>query len=271
MAKLNPLPEQLEYLQPFRKKFASRPGDLNEDTGCAPLLELLQKRIAGLSNEAAEKLLAEDIAELDKWLAEPEQVNDCLHFAEGVFLIASPADLLKQLKEEAAKQSKPLPWVEMELPPKARVRRFEKDGDGGMLVKWNELMFSVSIANEEWVAKKEKPTEFWDPKETVTCTPVQFGDVTGLKYVGVSQQAYMLPEKPVIQARRIIYILAVPGGGHLNISLSCLGKKSNKKWDEAQWMEWRREMLQLETRWDEKPLEVFFHTLRIVMRQPSNN
>ncbi len=270
MAKLNPLPERLQYLQPFREKFASRPDDLNEDTGYTPLLELLQKRIAGLSDETAEKLLAEDIAELDKWLAAPEQTNDCLHFAEGVFLIASPADLLKQLKEEAAKQSQPLPWVEMDLPPKAKPRRFEKDGDGGMLVKWNELMFSVSIANEEWIAKKERPREFWDPKEAVTCTPMQFGDVTGQKYVGVRQQEYALPEKPIVSVRRIIYVLTVPGG-HVKISLSCMGRKPNLKWDEAKLVEWRREQVRLESSWDEKPLEAFFHTLRIVIKQPPSN
>ncbi len=270
MAGLNPLPERLQYLQPFRKKFAARPDDLNEDTGYAPLLELLQKRIAGCSDEAAAKLLEEDIAELQKWLELPEQVNDCLHFAEGVFLIASPADLLKQLKEEAAKQSQPLPWVEMDLPAKAKPRRFEKDGDGGMLVRWNELLFSVSIISEEWVAKKEKPREFWDPKEAVTCTPVQFGDVAGLKYVGITQKEFALPERPIVSQRRIIYILAVPGG-HVNISLSCLGKKPSSKWDEAKLVEWRREQVRLESTWDEKPLESLFHTLRIVLKQLSSN
>ena len=255
-------------MQPFRKQFASKTDDLNEDTGYAPLLELLQKRIAGLSAETAEKLLAEDVAELQNWLAAPEQVNDCLHFAEGVFLIASPADLVKQVKEEATKQSKPLPWVEMELPPKTKPRRFEKEGDGGMLVKWNELMFSVSIASEEWVAKKEKPREFWDPKETVTCTPMQFGGVTGLKYFGTTHKEFALPERPIVSQRRIIYILTVPGG-HVSVSLSCQGKKANLKWDEAKLIEWRREIVKLESSWDEKPVESLFQTLRIVMKQPA--
>jgi hypothetical protein len=269
MAQLKSLPTRLEYLQPFRKKFASCPDELNEDTGYEPLLELLQKRIAGFSDEAAEKLLTEDIAELEKWLAAPEQVNDCLHFAQGVFLIASPPDLLKQIKEEAAKQSKPFPSVEMDLPPKARVRRFEKQGDGGMLVTWNEHSFSVSIANEEWVAKKEKPRTFYDPKEAVTSAPVQFREVTGIKYVGTRQQEFALPEKPVVPSRRIVYILSVPGG-HVHISLSCDGKKPNLKWDDAKLMEWRREQMKLTSEWDEKPVESFFHTLRIVMKQPSN-
>jgi len=136
--------------------------------------------------------------------------------------------------------------------------------------KWNDLSFSVSIANEEWIAKKERPREFWDPKEAVTCTPVQFGDVTGHKYVGVRQQEYALPEKPIVSVRRIIYILTVPGG-HVNISLSCNGKKSNRKWDETQWMEWRREQMRLESAWDERPLESFFHTIRIIMKQPSSD
>jgi len=86
MAHLGSLPERLKYLQPFRKKFASLlPEELNEDTGFSPLLKLLKKRIAGLSAGEAEKLLEEDIAELQTWLAASEQINDCLHFAAGVF------------------------------------------------------------------------------------------------------------------------------------------------------------------------------------------
>ena len=268
MAQPNPLPERLAYLQPFRKQFASRPDELNEDTGYLPLLELLQKRIAGCSDEAAAKLLEEDIAELQKWLGAPEQVDDCLHFAAGVFLIAAPADLIRQIEEESKEQKKPLPWVEMDLPPKANPSRFEKEREGGMLVKWSGLWFSVSVISDEQAAERQKPSEFWDTKEQVTCTPVRFGEVTGLKHIGITQKEFALPEKPVVPCKRIIYILAVPGG-HVKVSIDCIGKRPNSKWDEAKLIEWRQEQLKLESGWDESPVESFFHTLRITLKQPS--
>jgi len=52
------LPERLRYLQPFRRKFASRrPEDLNEDSGAQPLMALLAKRIQGLSPTEAAQIL----------------------------------------------------------------------------------------------------------------------------------------------------------------------------------------------------------------------
>ena len=264
MAKLNPLPERLEYLLPFRKKFASHPDDLNEDTGYAPLLELLRKRIAGHSDEAAEKLLEEDIAELQKWLAAPEQVNDCLHFAAGVFLIATPADLIKQVKEEAEEQKKPMLWVEMDLWPKVKPKRFEKERDGGMLVKWQGLWFSIGVANPDKALKNGRPLHFWDLKNEVTSVPVQFGEITGTKYIEISQNNTGKPHK------EIIYILTVPGG-HVNVSISFIGRKVNPRWDETKLGKWRQEQAKLDPlNWDEKPIESLFHTLRIVLKQPSN-
>lgn len=264
MAQSQPLPKRLQYLQPFRKKFASRPDELNE-TAFTPFLESLQKRIAGHSNGEAEKLLEEDMAELQNWLSAPEQINDCLHFAAGVFLIASPAELIKQIKEEAKEQKKPLPWVEMDLWPKVKPRRFEKEKDGGMLVKWKGLWFSVSVFCGEDATKNVRPAAFWDHRSKVTSTPVQFGEVTGTKHVEIMQLDSGKPHK------RIIYILSVPGG-HVEVSISFIGKRWNPKWDEAKMEKWRKERAQIdETEWDEKPIESLFHTLRIVLKQPSND
>src|ERR1041385_3439500 len=100
MARSSPLPDRLQYLQPFRDLFGSRADEVDETTASTPLMELLQKRVAGLSAEDAKKLLSEDIAALELWLAAPEQRDDCLHFASGVFQIASPADLLEQFRKE---------------------------------------------------------------------------------------------------------------------------------------------------------------------------
>jgi hypothetical protein len=81
MSRQSALPGKLRYLQPFRKKFGSKPGELNEETGETPLFQLLQKRIAGRSQSDAQKILEDDFIALREWLAQPEQQNDCLHFA----------------------------------------------------------------------------------------------------------------------------------------------------------------------------------------------
>lgn len=232
MPRISPLPERLQYLQPFRKRFASRqPEELNEDTGFTPLLALLSKRIAGLSVEDAEKLLEEDMAALQSWLSAPEQINDCLHFAAGVFLIAPPAELVEQIWEETKKQKKPLPWVEMDMATGIKPRRFESEGDGGMFVKWSGLAFSISIGSEAAFVQGNRPAAMCDPHNKVTCAPVQFGEVTGTKYIEIGENAFGRPNK------RIIYVLAVPGG-HVEVSISFLGKRPSAKWDEIKLKEY---------------------------------
>jgi len=259
MARSNPLPGRLQYLQPFRDQFGSHPDEVDETAASAPLMELLQKRIAGLAPAAAEKLLAEDIAELERWLTAPEQVNDCLHFASGFFLM-SPAELVQQIRKEAEAQKAPLPWVEMELPPKAKVRRFEKEKDGGMLVKWQGLSFTAGVANRERWLKNGRRLKFWDLKNEVTSTPVQFGEVTGTKYVEMAKDASGHSTKA------IVYLLSVPGGD-LNVSLRYEGTKPNLKWDAAKLQAWREEQWKVGATWDEKPVEALFHTLRIGSKQ----
>src|SRR6516225_2533071 len=90
LSKASQLPERLRYLQPFRRKFASRrPEDLNEDSGAAPLMALLSKRIHGLSLPEAADVLEQDRAALDQWLSALGQQGDPLHFVQGFFLTAS--------------------------------------------------------------------------------------------------------------------------------------------------------------------------------------
>jgi len=110
------LPGPLRYLQPFRKRFASRsPEALNEATGEAPLFALLSKRIKGLSESEAQKILENDLEVLEKWLADPANKIDCLQFVRG-FLVASPAGLATRILEASAKVAEPPPEAEMDLP-----------------------------------------------------------------------------------------------------------------------------------------------------------
>ncbi len=258
MSRVSSLPERLQYLLPFRKKFASRPPEeLDEDSGYKALLAILRKRIAGHSAEQAERLLEEDKAALQNWLSKPEQTNDCLHFAAGVFLIASPAELVKQVLEESKRQKESLPWVEMNLPEGIKPRRFDDEGDGGMFVKWMGLAFSIGLPTTH----ANRPAALHDFRNKVTSFAVQFGKVTGTKFIEIGENRFGRPDK------RIIYVLAVPGG-QVEVSLVFLGKQPSAKWDEANWKEYS----QLDqSKWDETPVESFFHTLRVVMKPPPND
>ncbi|HZQ47813.1 MAG TPA: hypothetical protein VFC07_12415, partial [Verrucomicrobiae bacterium] len=124
--------------------------------------------------------------------------------------------------------------------------------DGGMFVKWRGLLFSISIVSEAAFVQGNRPAAM--------CDPVQFGEVTGTKYVEIGENRFGRPDK------NVIYVLAVPGG-HVEVSISFVGKTS-AKWDEAKW----KEYAQLDqSKWDETLVESFFHTLRVVMKQPVND
>jgi hypothetical protein len=102
MPKKSFLPERLRYLQPFRKKFASHPEELNEETAEGPLFALLEKRIKDLSESKAQKLLEDDLNALESWLFIPEHRNDCLQFVRGCLMV-SPSDLAKRILEVSKK------------------------------------------------------------------------------------------------------------------------------------------------------------------------
>src|SRR5580765_4631269 len=114
MPRPSSLPERLRYLQPFRKRFASRaPEELNEDSGEAPLFALLSKRIKGRSKAEAQNVLEADFAALEKWLSDPANENDCLQFVRG-FLMVSPSELAKRIIEESEKGPELPPEDEMD-------------------------------------------------------------------------------------------------------------------------------------------------------------
>jgi hypothetical protein len=238
-----PLPERLRYLQPFRRKFASRPPEeLNEDSGFAPLMALLSKRVRGLALAEAERLLAEDLAALREWLSEPPQESDPLHFVFGVSLAASPADLAKLIKEEAEKPPEPELCLQMELPPGAKLRPVEGAGESGRLVTLKGLWLAINALPEEAVANLADDMHRVFPGAIESEFPVRFGDVTGRKFV-VKGESWRGPFK------KVEYALAVPGG-YVHGSISAIGKKVD------------------EVKWDEAPFEACFHTLRVETKLP---
>lgn len=205
MARGSSLPDNLRYWQPFRRKFSScRPEDLNEDTGMQSLLALMSKRIKGLSQEEAEKLVGEDWAALKDWLALPAQLNDPLHFVYGVFLIFTPATLVQHLREAAEKPPEPEYHLEMDLPPDAKVRKVPGSDKSSKLFVWQGLFICVVALSEKALAKFAEVTARSSPRTELSVSRVCFQEVTGTKYVRI-----MDTWRGTVKT--VDYFLAVPG------------------------------------------------------------
>jgi hypothetical protein len=241
MSRASSLPERLRYLQPFRKQFTNRrPEELNEYTGTGPLFSLLQKRIEGLSTAQAEDLLKEDGAALQSWLSEPEQQNDCLHFASVFLSMVEPSELVGQISEHIRRSAEPQPFAEMDLPKGAKLRKDK-------LVSFKRLLIALDAVSEEAAAnfaELEGRRGAGDAGVEIGVFPVRFGQVTGTKYVRKGE-SWRGPYKEVR------YVLTVPGG-HIYASASPFGKHVD------------------ESKWDESELETSFHTLRVVCKQQTD-
>lgn len=239
--RLSPLPQQLRYLEAFRKKFATRPPEeLNEDTGEVPLFALLSKRIKGISESEAQTLLENDLEALEKWLAAPENENDCLQFVRG-FLLVSPSGLVTRILEESANVAEPPPETEMDVPEGAKVRRVKSRTEVGVLIRWKGTLTALDSISEEAAANIEEVERQSDGVSKLETLPVRFGEILGTKFVRTGE-SWRGPFKDVR------YLLTVPGG-YVHISTAVVSKKLD------------------ESKWDETQLEAFFHTLRIVRKQ----
>lgn len=235
------MPEQLHYLQPFRKKFATLPPEeLNEETGETPLFALLTKRIKGRSVAEAQDILERDLAALEAWLDEPANKTDCLQFVRG-FLMVSPSELAKRIIEESTKAIEPPPEAEMDLPVNAKVQRVKSRTEVAMIIRWKGTLTAIDSVSGEAAANFEDAEKRSDGVSELSILPVRFGEVAGTKFVRTGD-SWRGPFKDVR------YLLTVPGG-HVFISTGVVSKKLD------------------ESKWDETQLEAFFHTLRVVRKQ----
>ena len=243
MPSASSLPQRLRYLQPFRRKFISRPEELNEDSGPPVLMRLFSKRVHGLSFNDSEKLLEQDLSELQEWLSDSVQVNDPLHFALGFSLIASPAEIVKLIRDEAEKPAQPKLCLRFELPPGAKKRHVPAVEEEGVLISWRGLLVALEALLEEPFTKLAAvaagPSR---ANEVPICSDVRFGLVSGRKFV-VRGESWRGSYK------QITYALKVPGGQVFG-SVSAHGKKVD------------------ELNWDETSLESYFHSLHVVTVAP---
>ena len=158
MAQSEPLPERLQYLQPFREFLAKLPKDEASDADPTLLEELIYEQIKGKTTEEAKEKLNADLEELEKYLSAPRRRNDRLHFVQGYLLIAveDPEELLKP-------PEKPKPVEErliMELPPKAK----SKVDEYSLTVKWKRQRLNALKHNmDDEFSRKLTLTAFAHP------------------------------------------------------------------------------------------------------------
>lgn len=239
----SPLPERLLYLQPFRKKFVRRGAEgLNEDSGSAVLWPLLSERIRGLSQQDAEKVLSDDFAALQLWMADAARLNDPLQFVLGFSLVASAEEFAIRIKEEAEKPPEPELSLHMDLPPGAKTRRVPGGVESGKLVTLRGLWLAIDALPEQAVANLYDAAVGNAHAENRSEQTVSFGPVAGRKLI-TRCEAWNG------QFKSVAYGLTVPGG-YVTASISAIGKKVDK------------------SSWDESPFEACFHSLRVERKLP---
>jgi len=224
MAQSEPLPERLQYLQPFRELLAKLPkAEVGDGMDTTLLEELIHEQIRGKTAKEAQEKLNADLEELESYLSVPRRCNDRLHFVVGFLLIAAekPEELLKPPQ----KPKEILERLAMELPPKAK-----SSGDQySLTVKWKRQNFLALICNmddgfsrEYTLARLAHPNasgyELLDlvgkpdpqfscpnaPQKQPSAISVNLGKVVGHKRIEFSESPFVW--------KGADYLLQIPGG-----------------------------------------------------------
>ena len=243
MAKQEPLPERLQYLQSYREFLAKIPrSKIDEGTDTTLLCDLVRERIRGITETEAKEKLNADLEELEKFLS--SRRDERLHFVLGLFLIA-----VEDPEEFVKPPEKPKPieeWVLMDLPPKAKAKFGEESSALG--VKWKGQHFYAHQCNmEDEFSRKKVLVEFAHPNASEfeqlvqkgegsmaealippaareirrQSVSVNLGKVTGHKYISSG-------ESPATW-KRVDYLLKIPD---CYISASI---QASEPFDESEW------------------------------------
>ncbi|HTB83961.1 MAG TPA: hypothetical protein VK742_09935 [Candidatus Sulfotelmatobacter sp.] len=244
MDRSEPLPERLQYLQPYREFLTKlKKTEVGDGTDTTLLEKLIYEQIKGKTVEAAKEKLAGDLEELEKHLSDPKRRDDRLHFVIGFLLIAAedPEELLKPPEKPAVIAE----WVLMNLPPRAR-SKFSKESSA-LHVKWKgQSFYAHRCSMEDDFSRKKVLVEFehsnvseyerfllrGQPALAEMVPPVareirrqsvgvNLGEVTGHKYISSG-------ESPATW-KRVDYLLKIP---ECYISISI---QAHELFDESEW------------------------------------
>lgn len=177
MARPEPLPERLQYLQPYQGFLAKIPrSKINEGTDTTLLCDLVRERIRGKTEAQAKEKLAGDLEELEKYLS--GRRDDRLHFVLGCFLIA-----VEDPEEFVKPPEKPKPidkWVLMDLPHEAKANSSKESS--ALSVKWKgQRFYAHRCYMEDEFSRKLYPTLFAHPNASEYERFIMMGEPGSLK------------------------------------------------------------------------------------------
>jgi hypothetical protein len=120
MARIETLPERLQYLRPFQEFLTKLPkAEVGEFTDNTLLEKLIRKRLRGMSSEEAKKALGADLQELKEFCSVGRRGDDVrLGFILGFLWVAS--EMPEELLKPAIKPRKIVERLRMELPRGAK-------------------------------------------------------------------------------------------------------------------------------------------------------
>lgn len=223
------LPEALRYLQPVANTLAKLPPDeLNEDVDSSRLEAALRKRIRDLDLEAAEAQLEEDRELLEGWLA--DKPDHPAHWILGFILSPTLATDLTQPPE--APPRGPEMFFEAPTGWKVKSAPFRLD------LKAGKVIGSIMAIEESWFEhhqrEREQTSKLQQPGQETA------NEISDVLINGCSGKKFLFRMIKPAPWKQLDYLLRVPGG--------CvwikLGTMSGADFDES-------------------PLELKFHTLRL--------
>jgi hypothetical protein len=241
MARIETLPERLQYLRPFQEYLATLPAaEVGESTDSTVLEKLLRKRIKGMSSKEAKDQLTADLEELEKHPARRRDVR--LGFILGYLLIA--AEMPDELLKPQVKPKKIVERLTMELPPGAK----SSVDEYSLTVKWKRQTFHALVCNmedefsREWtLAKLAHPnaSEYellnlvGNPGAAGIALPkvtpirpqaidVSLGKVDGHKRVDFSNAPFVW--------KKVEYLLRIPGG-YVTVCIQAGHLFDDSEWD----------------------------------------
>lgn len=208
--KKNKLPENLKYLEPVRKKLSQIPPDeLNETTDADILAELLKKRIEGLSNEEADKVLSEHTEELATWLEDKHDSEYACHFIFG-FLLGTDAEAL-HFEPESEPATR---YVHAEFPEGFKTKLY---GTSLNATNRNIIIYILPLIQEVF---EDNKTLFFDAPSIVNALGSLTGGIksnynyefSSINYSRVTGHKRTYIQNIPVFVKSLQYMLEVPGG-----------------------------------------------------------
>lgn len=208
--KFQPLPDPLQYLQPFADSLAKLPrGSLNEDVDDSALIAALRERVRGAGENEAAGQLNSDRGILESWL---KTTGGKEHVAYWILGVLAADDLASYLLNPPTQTRRP-PVISIEVPPGWK----SETGPGWLALKKRGMLVSVHVRTESSfkrsLLEREKTLSI---RQSGVETKTRFSDFQSGRCSG---RKFVWERVTPAPMKRIDYLLRVPGG-HVSVIVS---------------------------------------------------